>query len=121
MATDAEQLAFDVTWIDDPPSRDRDEPSEDARETTCPTSETEEMGSLEVLAVAASRAERGIPTTRLLMELAAAVEEATAVSIADAYAEHQSWRTLSSMLGVPFQTLHRRFATLPTGEAPRPR
>jgi hypothetical protein len=109
VATDSEQLAFDVVGIDDPPSQQRDGVTSDARRSTCPASETADIGSLATLAAAISKAEPGIPTARLLMQLAAVVEEAIAVSIADAYAEHQSWRTLSSMLDVPFQTLHRRF------------
>lgn len=73
--------------------------------------------------VAASRAEPGSASARLLLQLAAVVDEAIAVSIADAYAEHRSWRKLSAMLEIRFQTLHRRYGAHTGGpdRAPVPR
>jgi hypothetical protein len=47
---------------------------------------------------------------QVLVQLLAAVEAALAVSVSDAYRQHRSWRRLSTELGIPFQTLHRRYA-----------
>lgn len=48
--------------------------------------------------------------SRALLQLTAAVDEALTAAIADAYSTRSSWRKLSADLGVPFQTLHRRYA-----------
>lgn len=116
MATDIEQLAFDVGGLPPreappPPPRRR------AAEPACPASET--PGEIAALALGADGADDVLQRCRLLMQLAAAVDVALAVSIPDAYAENGSWRKLSSALGVPFQTLHRRYASL-VRDAPEP-
>jgi hypothetical protein len=71
---------------------------------------TEGRGHLSSLAQDAERADPGVPMAQVLVQLLAAVEAALAVSVSDAYRQHRSWRRLSTELGIPFQTLHRRYA-----------
>lgn len=123
MATDTEQLAFEVAVPATSVSEGRDEPATEPDTLGCLTSGTLSDGGLVALAVVASRADPGIASARLLLQLAAAVDAAIAVSISDAHAEHRSWRKLSAMLDLPFQTLHRRYGARTEGgdEASSPR
>ena len=96
-----DQLAFDIGVV----AAATDGQSSQQRR---PPSET--RGQLSSLARDAERADPGVPTARILVQLMAAVETALAVSVLDAYRQHRSWRRLSAELEVPFQTLHRRYA-----------
>ena len=106
MATDLEQLAFDVGEVDEAHSR----PAAQSSSTSQPVRDEHLAGSLEALAAAADRADNGVPRSKALLQLAEAVEVALAAAIADAYEARPSWRKLSADLGIPFQTLHRRYA-----------
>lgn len=106
MATDLGQLAFDVGEVDEVQSQPAAQASLDPQ----PVCDSSAVGSLGTLAVAADRAENGVPRSRALLQLAEAVEVALIAAIADAYVTRPSWRKLSADLGIPFQTLHRRYA-----------
>ena len=97
-----DQLAFDIGIV--AVATDGAPPSQQQR----PQSET--RGQLSSLAHDAERADPGVPTAQVLVQLMAAVEATLAVSVLDAYRQHRSWRRLSAELEVPFQTLHRRYA-----------
>lgn len=106
MATDLEQLAFDVGEVDEAQSQ----PAEQSSSIPQPVRDCGLACSLEALAAAADRADNGVPRSRALLQLAEAVEVALTAAIADAYESRPSWRKLSADLGIPFQTLHRRYA-----------
>lgn len=106
MATDVEQLAFDVGVVDE------SQPAAQSSARPSPTGAGDLVGSLEALAATADRADNGVPRSRALLQLAEAVEVALTAAIADAYESRPSWRKLSADLGIPFQTLHRRYAAM---------
>ena len=111
MATDLEQLAFDVGDVatsEGPSRRPRGHPDRGSR----PVAETQSSDVLSALAHEVHQAATGVDRVRLLLQLETAVDDALAVSIADAYRATNSWRKLGAEIGVPFQTLHRRHAAL---------
>ncbi len=89
----------------------------DQRAHLRPTSETQRRGipsphvELVSVADAVRHAQTGLAKARLLLQLERLVSDALACAIADAYRSHRSWRKLSADLGIPFQTLHRRYGT----------
>ena len=97
------QLTFDVGDVADsvaPP----------AAEAPHRRTAADRKAALVLLAAAVEQADNGVPRSRALLLLAEAVELALIAAIADAYEARPSWRKLSADLGIPFQTLHRRYA-----------
>jgi hypothetical protein len=64
--------------------------------------------ALAALAAAIDTTDDGVARARVLLALQLDIESALSIAIADAHRQ-LSWRMLSADLGIPLQTLHRRY------------
>lgn len=68
-----------------------------------------EKAELVSLAETANRTRNPLERARILVRLGSATNESLEIAIAEARAAGTSWRQLAARLGVPSQTLHRRY------------
>ena len=97
--------------FDLPPARVDSEASQN-RDSTASVSRMRDSRSMQKLvrvATAASREQDALERAKLVAELERLTGSALERTIVGAHRAGYSWRTIGTYLGIPYQTLHRRF------------
>jgi hypothetical protein len=97
--------------FDLPPASPDTQPSQfrDSTATVSRMRDSRSMQKLVRVATAASQEQDDLERARLVTELERLTGSALERAIVGAHRAGYSWRTIGTYLGIPYQTLHRRF------------